>query len=491
MIHLTRTKESRWILQKNISSSELIEAFVEAMREQDNKINSELLQHNLKQKNKYRGRSGNGCINTMGVRMSQMCFYMFGYKKEENFIPSPMTQMLLSKQFSMPETILVNLFSLQFPNPYSETPDDFKILFGRLLVKLLTEEKIDRKLYIDECIWFLPFIKTIDKNSYNDLIDSILEYRQFSFEKKKMLFEQVDNYNEVFSNCMHEFNYYLFRIFSGFKVINIVEDSNHNDGNLFKFKHGNSSTYRCDAYASRKKTSGYIELNKNLLKQSETLLKSYSFTDNPITQSDFNYTKEEWIREIYEFEPLKYINLLHNQNSKAEECVKIIKNMVFYSKYGSKDGKDFEYALKDCFDLFREVGDCEIISGSGDTDILCRVLNEDEKIPYKVNVDAKSTTKTTQSLNAKRLTHHIEKNGSRYCIVVSPRFASGVKIDILGEKIVTIKAEVLANYLIKECLSSKDGYANFTEINKIISSNFGTDISGKIDEHITQKYALN
>lgn len=95
MINLMRTKESRWILQKNISSSELIEAFVEAMRDQDNKINSELLQQNLKQKNKYRGRSGNGCTNTMGVRMSQMCFYMFGYKKEDNFISSPMTLSLI------------------------------------------------------------------------------------------------------------------------------------------------------------------------------------------------------------------------------------------------------------------------------------------------------------------------------------------------------------------------------------------------------------
>ena len=79
---------------------------------------------------------------------------------------------------------------------------------------------------------------------------------------------------------------------------------------------------------------------------------------------------------------------------------------------------------------------CQIISGSGDTDIVCGVLNDGETNEYKINVDAKKTGKSTQSLNSKRLTLHIKKNGSKYCIVISPKFAKGVKDDIKGDKIV-------------------------------------------------------
>lgn len=490
MIELDRTKENRWILQKNINSSDLIKAFVEAMKEQGNEIDAETLQNNLRLRSLYRGRSSNGSLSTMGVRMSQMCFYMFGYKKESKFIPSPMTQMILSKSSPIAETSLINLFSMQYPNPYSKTSEQFKIYLGRLLIKLLTEGRIDNKLYIDECVWFLPFIKSINKDKYEELVQSILDYRRLSFTEKKNLFESIENYNDIFSNCMHEFNYYFFRIFAGFGVLNILEDSEHNCGQLFKFKHGNTETYRTDAYASRKHTSGYVKLNDILFEKANLLLKNFCFDENPILQSDFQYTKSEWIRELYEFEPLKYINLLNNEFSNSEDIMKTIKDMVYYSKYGSKDGKDFEFALKDTFDLFREVKDCEIISGSGDTDILCKVLNEDETVPYKVNVDAKSTGKSTQSLNAKRLIHHVVINGSKYCIVVSPRFASGVSLDISGEKIVIIKAEVLANYLIKECLSSDDGYANFTYFDKLIEHNYGSDISIPIDRYITQKYAI-
>ena len=84
MIKLERTKKNRWVLQKNINSSKLIKAFVEAMKDQLNEINAESLKNNLRQKSLYHGRSLKGSLNTMGVRTSQMCFYMFGYKKSQS-----------------------------------------------------------------------------------------------------------------------------------------------------------------------------------------------------------------------------------------------------------------------------------------------------------------------------------------------------------------------------------------------------------------------
>ena len=174
MITLNRTKEEKWIIQKNISSNEIMKNFVEILSNQD-EIDKSDLKDNLSKSGIYKGRSKNGSLSTMGVRFSQMCFYMFGYKKDKKFIPSATTQMLLSKKYNDNELMLVNLFCMQFPSPYSETSSNFQIYFGRLILKLLTEANLQNRLYIDECIWFLPFIKNITPNLYNELINSILE----------------------------------------------------------------------------------------------------------------------------------------------------------------------------------------------------------------------------------------------------------------------------------------------------------------------------
>ena len=62
---------------------------------------------------------------------------------------------MLNDYSSVSKNMLVNLFSIQYPHPYSKTPYNFKIYAGRLILKLLTM-RIENKLYIDEFIWFLP-----------------------------------------------------------------------------------------------------------------------------------------------------------------------------------------------------------------------------------------------------------------------------------------------------------------------------------------------
>ena len=58
------------------------------------------------------------------------------------------------------------------------------------------------------------FLERIDENIYEELITEILRYRTLSYTEKKNLFESIPHYNDVFSNCMHEANYYFFRIFN-------------------------------------------------------------------------------------------------------------------------------------------------------------------------------------------------------------------------------------------------------------------------------------
>ena len=489
MIELNRSKDNKWILQKNISSIPLFIDFVDALSNQDNIIDASNIKKQLKNKKSYRGRSDEGSSSTMGVRLSQACFYMFGYKKEGKFFPTPMTNLLLKqdRNLTRQQLALINLYSMQFPNPYSKTNDNFTIYIGRLLVKLLLDKRLNEKLYIDECIYFLMFLEHIDEEIYEELVKSILEFRSLSFKEKENLFMAVDDFHDVFANATHEMNYYFIRIFTGFGAIETIGDKSHNEGNLLKFIHG-KSTIRNDAYASRTGYSGYIIIDPDIKEDAIKLNQTFSAFEYPLTQAGA-ISKEDWVRELYQFTPLKYMDTLMEQEDANKDIIENIESMVYNSKYGTRDGKSFEHSLKPIFEMFRENRNVEIISGSGDTDLLCTMDDEDDNL-YKVNVDAKTSKTSTSSIVATRITNHIRKNGSKYSIIVSPRFAKGVSGDIKYSNIVTIEAETLADYCLNECLSSSDKLADYTSLDNLITNNLGTNITNKVNNLIEEKFEI-
>jgi len=489
MIELKRDKEERWIIQKNISSATLMKGFVEGIAEQGNVINPTFLRDRLSIRSLYTGRSDEGSDSTMGVRLSQACFYMFGYKQEKKFIPTPTTQILLKDSKMISKMVLVNLFAMQYPNPYSNTSDKFKIRMGMLLIKLLLDRRLGCKLFIDEAVWFLPFLRSLDEAIYEELVYSILSYRKLSYWSKEELFHQVENYDDVFSNVVHELNYYFFRFFESFGVLTIKPDSMHNEGRLFKFKHGNENTYRTDAYKPHASISGFIQLNENILEAAERLNESFDAYEEPLTQGT-KLTRIDWIRDLYEFELLKYIECVKESEDPYKEVINMVQSMIYESKFGSLDGKTFENSLKPLFELFRENQVVEIISGPNDTDLLC-VMREEVVGNYKIIVDAKKTKNRVQSINPSRITKHINKNNAEYCIIVSPRFSKGAKTtDIKDCKIVTLEAETLGTYCLKESLNSNDGCVDYTILNRIISDNLGTDITYRLQRIIQDKYSI-
>ena len=494
MIKLNRRKNHKWIFQKNISSTDIMSEFITAANKYNNTANKEMLLTEFKSKDIYRGRTVQGSSNTMGVRTSQMKFYMFGYslpsKSQNAFFPSPMSSSILknSTDENIAKMSLVNLFSLQFPHPFSETPECFKIYAGRLIIKLLLEERLSNKLYIDEFCYFLPFLERIYEDIYQELIESILEFRNFSYMEKSNLFKSVANYNDVFANVMHEINYYFVRIFKGLKVLNVVGDKNHNEGKLHCFIHG-ASTKRNDGYMPRAKYSGYVTLSDGVIKYAKILNDLYSCFEKPSTmQDDDVLSKEDFILELYQWKPLKYLASIDSKKyGRNKEVSEVISNMVHMSKYGSKDGKDFENSLKPVFELFKQTENVEIISGRGDTDLLCAMRGSDDKI-YKINVDGKTSSKATSQLNASRLKKHINMHNSRYCIVVSSRFSSGVSDDISESNIVAINAETLANYCINEYNSSGDDYIDYSLLEEFITSNLGSNITDIVQDFVNTHY---
>lgn len=489
MIELTRKKDEKWIFQKNISSSDLLKTYAAVLV--DNQIvDKEQLLAKMKQTGKYKGRSDKGSISCMGVRFSQMCFYMFGYQSSKNvFMESETTKNILQKNADIGKNMLVNLFAIQYPHPYSNTPSIFRIHAGRLIIKLLCENKIGRKLYIDEMIWFLPFIRTIDEEKYNQLVDSILEFRNLNYYEKLDLMRKVDNYENLFANCLHEFKYYFAKIFEGFEVFNLIEEPEHNDGLIFKFKHA-ENTYRTDAIGKNQK-SGYVKLKDNLIESAEALLTHFKFDKVPLCLDDPSvHGKQEWITDLYETEIIDYLRVVLPQKYEPyKEILDVLDNMKWMSKYSSVDGKDFERSLEPVFKLFDRVIDASIISGSGDTDLLC-VIDAGDNTEYKINVDAKSRG-SVNNMNVMRLLRHLKIHNSKYCIVVAPRFCAGVKLDVQGQNIVLITADALATYCSKECLDERNkGVAHFDRISSIISNNMGTDITTLVLKDVENRYGI-
>ncbi|GAA6944588.1 hypothetical protein VN0381_07880 [Helicobacter pylori] len=79
MIKLNRSKDNKWILQKNISSTELMQAYVNAMREQNNEINTQNIQDNLRYNGHYIGRSIGGSRCFKSFNKEKRCFLKFAH----------------------------------------------------------------------------------------------------------------------------------------------------------------------------------------------------------------------------------------------------------------------------------------------------------------------------------------------------------------------------------------------------------------------------
>ena len=479
MIKLNRSMSNKWIFQKNISGTEILIEYVKALK-QEIFVDYEILKDNLKRKSLYKGRSNQGSTSTFGVRLSQISFYMFGFKKNNKFIPSPMAINLtneLNNKSEIAKNTLINLFSIQFPHPNSDTPDNFEINAGRLIVKLLLEPKLQKRLYMDEFAWFVPFLEKMDELIYKDLVSNILEFRKLNFLQKLDLFKSAKDYERLFANIFHEFNYYFLRIFHDFGVLSKFVDNDHNGGKIFKFKHS-EKTFRNDSIAKKQLTTGYFCLNSDLHELAERLLNKFSVFDKPLTTRDENLTKSDLQKQLYEIRPIAYLAEVFEKSDKERQILDIINYMVEMSVKPNTDGKEFELSVVNIFKMFGDIIKIDHISGAGDTDISCIGDFDSQNFKFVVETKARSSI---NGLNVTRIERHIEKNGSKYCIVVAPRFPNAVIQDVMNKNVALITADSLANFCSKEILLNRTSYINFYRLHNLIIENLGKEISEEVN----------
>ena len=143
-----------------------------------------LLLEELKNTNTYNPRFNSLKLATLESKINQLCFYMFGYKKgkgkNSQFLLSPLGREFINNYYqekNRQKIFLSMLWGLQFTHPHSKTDSDFHLFPFRLIYMLLSEKRLDKKLYDSEIISLVMFEKETTKERYEELVYEILKFR--------------------------------------------------------------------------------------------------------------------------------------------------------------------------------------------------------------------------------------------------------------------------------------------------------------------------
>ena len=277
------------------------------------------------------------------------------------------------------------------------------------------------------------------------------------------------------ANKTHELNYYAKPIFERTGIIL----SDNDDSSRIIFRQGKSEP------PTLRKIQGCFKLNENLIGFVKELNDSFSFLENPIKKTE-GLLASEFKSTVYGFYPKILLDKLNMERDDVEYKIARIKEIIplqnieeisLAIKDASIDGtkhKEFEIAIADAFNLFKDVK-AERIGGAGETDVQCKNTLKDETFA----IEAKSTKSQLSGLSNETLKEHREKFGAKYTILMTPRYAPKVKRHISNDVITILKPAYFAEYLSNYYLSSIDE-TSFKELNDLIENNMGEDISEKL-----------
>ena len=495
----------KWILYKHTCDIDRIFDFAESIKYstssnvgKSEKLMLQKIQHldgdYTPRRNKDPGKAPN---DSMLHRVNTLKYWFFGHVEESSgfndthrFIFSPLGNLFLkyAKLYKdnpdsneimekLSKIFLCMLFGIQFPTPANSTPEKFKLFPFRLLFKLLTDERLDGKLYTYELYTILVFVEAVNEKEYESIVKSILTTRRLTDSEKAAVLRSDE---ATYVKCIHEWNYTL----ALFENLHLIK-RNHGDTIIAKLAHPTRKSETKPTY--RNATNGFIEFNASLKDFCFSLLQTYSPFATPLALDNPNRLREDVVKEIYNFLPSELLRSIGEKtiNSNIADLVN------HYAAHPDiESAYDFENVLCEAFNSFDGVT-ARHLGGAGRTDIECiyeQVLNSVEKITYKFDIEAKSTEKSLSQINAGRLRSHARAVGSSMTIVVTPNYAPAVKEDIKDSSIVILLSNTLAEYLINSELHNNHDFEDFL---KIIKNNPGTDISEKVSRLTFARYSVS
>ncbi|MDD3016278.1 MAG: hypothetical protein PHR41_07240 [Lactococcus chungangensis] len=440
----------------------------------------------------YHPRNG-GSTFTGQFKSIQIAWYMFGYYnksrksgEEKKMVFSPLGNLLLNNlkdRNKVSKIFLTMLYGNGFRQPFSQMDERFNIYGFRLIFKLLRDPRLGGKLYSDEVFYYAMFMKTIDEELYEQLVQDILEFRNCNPYEK---FQDFKKNERVLGLACHEWRYAVGMIESA-GIISVHND--HDSRVIGELTYGNISPTTGRPNAVRRYKEDYIKMNPEMMPLADRLLESYPYYEKPYPEDEIEKKfNSAIVVEMYSFYPSELLDEL-GMNTEADKAIstmlQIASDVNYYSREETTSGEKFEYALTDAFNMFIDVA-AERIGGAGNADIECifTLTNYGNK---KFDIEAKSTTRKLPQINSRRLRTHRVKIGSKYTMIVTPNYAIGVLRDIEGEDSVIIKSATLANYLYQYILKFGRNIS-YGDLDQIVESNIGGDITDQVNAYVYNNF---
>jgi hypothetical protein len=480
-------EREKWILYKHTCNYELIKAVAldvkNSCASQVSEIERYRMQERLAALDLYRTRNpSERPLDSINHRINTLEFYMFGYEDDsKRFIFSPLGNLFLANindEEKLKRIFLAMLFGIQFEHPANGTPASFQLYPFRLLLKLMTDERLNCRLYSTEYAYFIAFIHHIDQESYNELVRQILEFRSLDDEEKMHLLKEDEH---TYVNCIYEWQYYTQKLLSTIGIISV------NEGEAIGKLYHPAKTNSHSLPTGRSVKNGYATISQSILSFTQSMLAAYSCFDKPLLLDDPYRMQLDVVKEIYSFYPKELLIEIGEEEDELQ--VKLLELPRLIEEYSNNPENDtaylFEDVLTEGMNMFINV-EARKVGGAGHTDIECLYIT----LRKKFAVEAKSTANKLSGINAGRLREHRNQIGGEYTIVITSRYVPAAKRDIRGNPIVIILASTFSEYLYNHIYHDRREI-DFKDFDDIIVNNLGTDISKLISNMTMEKFATH
>jgi type II restriction enzyme len=360
----------------------------------------------------------------------------------------------------------------------------------RVIFKLLTDYRLNYTLYQDEVFYHIFWIKEINENSYEELVNTILKFRAISPWEKYQTFTERLSVQDTLANSLHETTY-LFGQLESAGIVTVFKGEEVGSLRQGGFGREEVPDFITPIELDKHKPTGirtykteHIKLNDNLVSYISGLLKAYPYDEKPHNLLN-TLGRVDYILHLYNFYPKELLSELGIKQDQIQKMLKLTQNIKKYSR-NQEDGDcyRFENVLCDAFNEFDDV-EASTIGGAGNTDVECLYLTIDEKFA----IEAKSTHTKLGGINSGRLQLHREKINAKYTIIVAPYYKPSVERDIKNTVNVMITASSLSNYLYQSAIHHPEGIS-YKSLYDIIQQSLGTNITSKVNDFVAHHYGI-
>lgn len=476
-----RVEKDKWILYRHTSSFDMIKAVALDLKRYSkcsiSKDDNKNLLEKLKELGYYKGRNPKMPLDSINHRINTLAYFMFGYKEtvegEKRFLFSPLGNLFLKHiddSDKLSKIFLAMLWGIQFKHPHGGSSDKFNLYPFRLMFKLLSDKRLEGKLFASEVAYYVVFTESADEKLYEELVRNILEMRKWPDQEVARRFKEDEH---ALVNAVYEWDYYLSKLFQSAGVIE------RDEGELIcELSHGKSTKRRLSKNA--------VRLSPEMQGFCSNLLSRYPFSEEPLNLDDESRLTIDTVKEIYNFFPEILLKEIGEEIDVFEiSMLELPKLIEKYSKHEKiEDAYLFEDVLEKAFNMFYNV-EAKRISGAGNPDVECLYTT----LKKKFVVEAKSTQNKLVSLSSGRLAEHRRKIGGKYTIVITPNYVPAVKHDIETSDIVILMARTFSEFLYNNIINNVREI-DYSEFDAIIIRNLGKDISRQVSDLTLSKFGI-